>query len=65
MAPPVQGIQKTDLQPEKQFLDHCLAAPEEGKVKKSAGLKTRPAWWWQDHLGTCLAVGHGVTDCQV
>jgi hypothetical protein len=43
-APPVQGVQKPPRRVgEKQFLDSLLAAPEL-KVKKPAGLKTRPAW---------------------
>jgi hypothetical protein len=33
MVPPVQGMQKTGLQPKKWFLDRCLAVPEE-KMKK-------------------------------
>jgi hypothetical protein len=44
--------------------DRLVAAPEK-KVKKPAGLQTRPAWWRQDCLGACPAVGRGVTDCQV
>jgi hypothetical protein len=56
MAPPVQGVQKTGLRPEKQFLDCRLAAPEKKKEKKPAGLKTRPTWWRQDRLGACPVV---------
>ncbi len=65
MAPPVQGMQKTGPRVEKQFLDHRLAAPEENKAEKPAGQQTRPAWWQQDHLGACPAVGRGVAGCQV
>jgi hypothetical protein len=32
MAPPVQGMHKTSLQPEKWFLDCRLVAPEKKKV---------------------------------
>ncbi len=53
MTPPVQSMQKTSPRPEKQFLDCQLAAPEKKKEEKPAGLKTRPAWWPQDCLGTC------------
>jgi hypothetical protein len=45
-------------------MDRLVAAPEK-KVKKPAGLQTRPAWWRWDCLGACPAVGCGVTDCQV
>jgi hypothetical protein len=31
MALPVQGVQKTGLQPEKRLLNRCWAAPEKGK----------------------------------
>ncbi len=64
MARPVQGVQKTGLRPEKWFLDRRLAAPNK-KEKKPGGLKTRPAWWWQDRLCACPAVGRGIADCQV
>ncbi len=42
-APPVPGMQKPPRWVEKRFRDRLLAAPEV-KVKKPAGLKTRPAW---------------------
>jgi hypothetical protein len=61
MALPVQNVQKTG--PEKWFLDCRLAEPN--KKKKPGGLKTRPAWWRQDRLCACLAVGHYIADCQV
>jgi hypothetical protein len=47
MALPVLGVQKPPRQVGKRFWD-CLVAAPEGKVKKPAGLKTRPAWSWQD-----------------
>jgi hypothetical protein len=63
MAPPVSGVQKPPCQVEKRFWDRLVAAPE-GKVKKPAGLKTRPAWLGQDRLGANPAVCRGDTGCQ-
>jgi hypothetical protein len=48
MAPLVQGVQKTSPRLEKRFLDCRLVAPGKEKVKKPAGLKTRPSWWRRD-----------------
>jgi hypothetical protein len=36
-----------------------VAAPKKKKVKRPAGLRTRPAWVQQDRLGARLAVCHG------
>jgi hypothetical protein len=63
MAPPVLGVQKPPRQLGKRFRDRLVAAPE-GKVKKPAGLKTRPAWLRQDRLGANLAVCSGDAGCQ-
>ncbi len=57
-APPVPGMQKPPRQVGKRFRDRLVAAPER-KVKKPAGLKTRPAWLRQDHLGVNPAVYRG------
>jgi hypothetical protein len=64
MAPPVPGVQKPPRWVGKRFRDRLVAVPE-GKVKKPAGLKTRPAWLRQDRLGANPAVCHGNTGCQV
>jgi hypothetical protein len=42
-APPAPGMQKPPRQVGNLFRDRLVAAPE-GKVKKPAGLKTRPVW---------------------
>ncbi len=57
-APPVPGVQKPPHRVGKRFWDRHVAAPER-KVKKPAGLKMRPAWLWQDHLGANPAVCRG------
>jgi hypothetical protein len=62
-ALPVPGVQKPPRRVGKRFRDHLVAAPEEN-VKKTAGLKTRPTWLWQDRLGANLAVCHGDSGCQ-
>ncbi len=49
MVPPVQGVPKIGPRPEKRFLNCRLAAPQNKRVKKPAGLKTG---WRQD----CLAL---------
>jgi hypothetical protein len=49
-VPPVPGMQKPPRWVEKRFQDRLMAAPKKKKVKKPAGLKTRPAWLRQDHL---------------
>ncbi len=49
-APLVPGVQKPPRRVGKRFWDSLMAAPE-GKVKKPAGLKMRPAWLRQDCLG--------------
>ncbi len=54
-AQPVLGIQKALHQVGKWFRDRFVAVPEKRKVKKPVGLKTRPAWLWQDYLGTSMA----------
>jgi hypothetical protein len=48
----------------KRFQDRFVVAPEKKKVKKPVGLKTRPAWLWQDRLGMSLAVCCGMAGCQ-
>jgi hypothetical protein len=58
MALLVPGVQKPSRRVGKQFRDRLVAAPEE-KVKKPAGLKTRPTWLRQDRLGVNPAVCHG------
>jgi hypothetical protein len=63
-ALPVSGVQKPPRWVGKQFLDCFEVAPKK-MVKIPAGLKTRPAWWWWDCLGTCLAVGCSDTDCRL
>ncbi len=63
MAPLVPGVQKPPHWVGKRFRDRLVAAPEE-KVKKPAGLKTRPTWFQQDHLGANPAVCHGDAGCQ-
>jgi hypothetical protein len=55
MVLPVPGVQKPPRRVGKRFLDRLVAAPEK-KVKKPAGLRMRPAWLRQDHLGANLAV---------
>jgi hypothetical protein len=62
-APPVPGVQKPPCQVGTRFRD-CLVAALGKKVKKAAGLKTRPAWLRQDHLGTNPAVCRGDASCQ-
>jgi hypothetical protein len=49
----------------KQFQDRFVAAPEKKKEKKPVGLKTRPAWLRQDHLGMSPAVCRSDAGCQV
>jgi hypothetical protein len=49
-APPVPGVQKPPRRVGKRFRDRHVAAPEK-KVKRLAGLKTRPAWLRQDQPG--------------
>ncbi len=44
MAPPVPGVQKPPRQVGKRFWDRLVAAPGKKKVKRPAGLRTRPAW---------------------
>ncbi len=63
MAPPVPGMQKSPRRIGKQFRDRLVAASEK-KVKKRAGLKTRPAWLQQDRLGANPAVCCGEAGCQ-
>jgi hypothetical protein len=60
MAPPAPGVQKPPRQVGKRFRDRLVVALEE-KVKKPAGLKTRPAWSRQDRLGAKPAVCRGDT----
>ncbi len=55
-APPVPGVQKPPCRVGKWFQDRFVVAPEKKKVKKPPGLKTRPTWLRQDHLGASLAV---------
>jgi hypothetical protein len=49
-TPAGPGIQKPPRRVGKRFRDRSVAAPEE-KVKKPAGLKTRPTWWQRDRVG--------------
>ncbi len=63
MAPLDPGVQKPPCRVGKQFRD-CLVAAMEEKVKKPAGLNTRPAWLRQDRLGANPAVCRGDTGCQ-
>jgi hypothetical protein len=63
-APPVPGVQKPPHRIGKRFQDRCVAAPEKRKVKKPAGLKTRPPWLRQERLGVNPAVCRGDADCQ-
>jgi hypothetical protein len=53
------GRAKTSSLGRKWFRDRLVAAPEK-KVKRPAGLKTRPAWLRQDRLcvnpGVCTAL---------
>ncbi len=59
-APPVWACKKKPTrQVGKRFWDHHVAAPEKKKVKRSAGLRTRPAWFRQDRLGESPAVCRG------
>ncbi len=62
-ALPVPGLQKPPRRVGKRFRDRLVVAPE-GKVKRPAGLKTRPAWLQQDHLGANPAVCRGDAGCQ-
>jgi hypothetical protein len=54
-APPFPGMQNLPRRVGKRFPDRLRAAPKK-KAKKPVALKMRPAWLWQDHLGTSLAV---------
>ncbi len=63
MAPLDPGVQKPPRRVGKRFRDRLVAAPEE-KVKKPAGLNTRPAWLRQDRLGANQAVCRGDAGCQ-
>jgi hypothetical protein len=55
MAPPVPGVQKPPRRVRKRFWDRLVVALVE-KVKKLAGVKTRPARLQQDRLGAKPAV---------
>jgi hypothetical protein len=63
-ALPVPGKQKPPCRVGKRLQDRFVAAPEKKKVKKPAGLKTRPAWLRQDCLGANLVVCRRVACCQ-
>ncbi len=63
MVPPVPGMQKPPRRVGKRFLDRLVAVLDE-KVKKPAGLTTRPAWLRQDRLGANPAVCRGDAGCQ-
>jgi hypothetical protein len=63
-ALPVPGVQKPPRQVGKRFRDCRVAAPEKKKVKRPAGLRKRPAWLRQDHLGASPAVCRGDAGCQ-
>jgi hypothetical protein len=64
MAPPVPGVQKPPRRVGKRFWNRLVAVLEE-KVKKPAGLKTRPAWLRQGRLGANPVVCRGDAGCQV
>ncbi len=64
MAPLVPGMQKPSHRVGKRFRDRLVAAPEKKKVKRPAGLRTRPAWLQQGRLGASPAVCHGDASCQ-
>jgi hypothetical protein len=64
-ALPVPGVQKPPRQVGKRFRDRRVAAPEKRKVKRPAGLKTRPACLRQDCLGASPAVCCGDAGCLV
>jgi hypothetical protein len=63
-APPVPGVQKPPRRVGKRFRDRLMAAPGKVKVKKPAGLQTRPPWLRQGRLGASPAVCRGVAGCQ-
>ncbi len=63
-VPPVLGVQKPPRWVGKRFQDRRVVAPEKRRVKKAAGLKTRPAWLQQDRLGANPAVCRGDAGCQ-
>ncbi len=63
-ASPVPGVQKPPRRVGKRFRDRQVAAPEKKKVNRPAGLRTRPAWLRQDHLGASPVVCRGDTGCQ-
>ncbi len=64
MAPPVPGVQKPPCRVGKRFQDRLVAAPEKEKLKRPAGLITRPGWLRRDRLGPSPAVCHGDAGCQ-
>jgi hypothetical protein len=49
-------MQKSSRQVGKRFRERLVEAPKKKKVKKPAGLKTRPAWLQQDRLGASPVV---------
>ncbi len=59
-VPLVPGVQKPPCRVGKRFRDRLVVAPKKKKVKKSAGLKTRPAR--QSAVAT-WAARHGVHCC--
>jgi hypothetical protein len=63
MVLPVPDAQKLPCLLGKWFRDRLEAAPE-GKVEILVGLKMRPAWLWQNRLGTNPAVCCGDVGCQ-
>ncbi len=58
-APLILGVQKPPRWVGKRFRDCRVAAPEKKTVKSPAGLKTRPAWLRQHHLGASPVDCHG------
>jgi hypothetical protein len=62
--PPVLGMLKPPRRVGKRFRDRLVAAPKKKKVKRPAGLRTRPAWLQQDRLSASPAVCRGVAGCQ-
>ncbi len=64
IASPVPGVQKPPRWVGKQFRDRLVAVLEKEKVKRPAGLRTRPAWLRQDRLGASPAVCCGDAGCQ-
>jgi hypothetical protein len=61
---PVPAVQQPPRRVGKRFWDRLVVALKKKKVKKTAGLKTRPAWLWQDCLGVIPVVYRSDAGCQ-